>query len=146
MASIRKEIVVDSSPEEVWAAVRDVGAVHQRLVPGRAAATRIEGDERILTLDDGHEIRELILDIDDQTRRLAYAVVAGDRLGLSFHHATFEVLAEGSERSRLIWVTDLLPNQLAEAVRARIAVGAQVMKQTLEAASTRRASPDPRSV
>ncbi len=27
MASIREEIVIDDSPDRVWAAVRDVGAV-----------------------------------------------------------------------------------------------------------------------
>ena len=31
MASIRKEILVNAPPEQVWDAVRDVGAVHQRL-------------------------------------------------------------------------------------------------------------------
>jgi len=34
MASVRKEIVIDASPDDVWAALRDWGAVHQRLVPG----------------------------------------------------------------------------------------------------------------
>lgn len=140
MASIRQEIVIDADPVAVWDAVRDVGAVNRRLVPGRAAAARLDGDERILTFDDGHEIRELILDIDDQTRRLAYAVVAGDQLGLTFHHATFEVFAEGSQQSRLVWTTDFLPHHLADAVRPRVAVGAQVMKRTLEHASRRRAA------
>src|SRR5215212_9804261 len=110
MASIRKEIVVDSRPEDVWAAVRDVRAVHQRLVPGRILATRLEGDERILTFENGREIRELIVDIDDQSRRLAYAVIEGDQLGLRHHHATFQVFSEGSDGSRPVWVTDVLPN------------------------------------
>lgn len=142
MACIRHEIVIDVSPEDAWDAVRDVGAVHRRLVPGRAAATCLDGDERILTFDGGHEIRELILDIDDDMRRLAYAVVAGDRLGRTFHHATFEVHAEGSGQTRLVWTTDFLPNRLARAVRPRIAVGAQVTKQTLEHASPRRTAPE----
>ena len=34
MASIRKEILLDARPEEVWDAVRDIGALHTRLVPG----------------------------------------------------------------------------------------------------------------
>lgn len=135
MASIRQEVVVDASPADVWDAVHDVGAVHRRLVPGRAAAARLDGNERIRTFDDGHEIRELILDINVHTRRLAHAVIAGDQLGLAFHHATVEVHAEGSQQSRLVSTTDFLPNRLAEAVRPRIAVGARVMKQTLERAS-----------
>ena len=34
MASIRKEILIDAPTEHVWAAIRDVGAVHERLAPG----------------------------------------------------------------------------------------------------------------
>ncbi|TMG96892.1 MAG: SRPBCC family protein, partial [Betaproteobacteria bacterium] len=34
MASIHKEIVIDAPARDVWDAVRDVGAVHRRLVPG----------------------------------------------------------------------------------------------------------------
>jgi uncharacterized protein YndB with AHSA1/START domain len=60
MASIRHEIVIDASPERVWDVLRDVGAVHQRLLPGRVTDSRIEGDERFLTFPDGHVIRELI--------------------------------------------------------------------------------------
>jgi hypothetical protein len=35
MASVRHEIVIDASPEHVWDVVSDVGAVHERLLPGR---------------------------------------------------------------------------------------------------------------
>ncbi len=34
MASIHQEIVIEASPEHVWDAVRDVGAIHERLAPG----------------------------------------------------------------------------------------------------------------
>jgi hypothetical protein len=44
MASIRKEILIESRPEDVWAAVRDFGAVHERLVPGFVVDCRLEGD------------------------------------------------------------------------------------------------------
>ncbi len=70
MASIREEILVAAAPEQVWAAVRDVGAVHRRLVPGYALDARMEGDVRILTVSGG-EVRELIVAIDDAARRVA---------------------------------------------------------------------------
>jgi len=131
VASIRREIMVEAGPEHVWAAVRDVGAVHRRLVPGLAADARLEGDARILTFADGHEVRELIVDVDDESRRLAYAVVGG-RMPLDHHHASFQVFAEGPGRSRLVWITDFLPHELASEVRARVDRGAVVMKQALE--------------
>ncbi len=53
MACIRKEIPIDASPEDVWAAVRDWGALHERLVPGFALDTRLDGEDRIVTFATG---------------------------------------------------------------------------------------------
>jgi hypothetical protein len=66
MASIRHEIVIGVPSEFAWDVLRDVGAVHERLLPGRVAASRIEGDQRFLTFPDGHVVRELIVTIDDR--------------------------------------------------------------------------------
>ena len=49
MASIRKEILIEADCEEVWAAARDVGALHERLASGFVVDTRMEGDDRIVT-------------------------------------------------------------------------------------------------
>lgn len=137
MASIRTEVVIDSSPEQVWAAIRDVGAVHRRLLPDRVADTRIEGDVRILVFPDGNVVRELIVDVDDATRRLAYAVVEGARPALAHHHASFQVFSEEPDRSRLVWITDVLPDALAGEIRARVERGAADMKRTLEETTVR---------
>ena len=34
MATIQKEIAIERSEKFVWEAIRDVGAIHKRLVPG----------------------------------------------------------------------------------------------------------------
>ncbi len=136
MASIHKDLLIQATPEQVWAAVRDVGAVHQRLVPGFVVDTRLDGDERRLTLVNGVVVRELLVAIDDQARRLAYAVVEG-RLPITHHHASIQVIAAESGWSRLVWITDVLPYTLAAEIRARIERGASVMKQTLEEAAAR---------
>ena len=131
MASIRKEILVDASPERVWDAVSDVGAVHQRLTPGLVLDAQLDGDTRILTFPNGGMARELIIAIDDEARRLAYTVVEG-RMPLIHHHATFEVFPEGANQTRLVWITDFLPHTFAAEIRARVERGAAVMKQALE--------------
>jgi polyketide cyclase/dehydrase/lipid transport protein len=77
MASIRKEILIDASAEHVWAAVRDVGALHHRLVPGFVVDTRLEADARIVTFGNGMVVRELIVDLDDEARRLAWSARGG---------------------------------------------------------------------
>src|SRR6266576_413748 len=72
MAIIRKEILLESSAENVWAAVRDVGALHHRLVPGFVVDTRLEEGARVVTFGNGVVVRELIVDLDDDARRLAW--------------------------------------------------------------------------
>ncbi|SCG64649.1 SRPBCC family protein [Micromonospora humi] len=131
MAMVRVEAIVDLPAQRVWAAVADVGAVHLRLLPGRVADARVEGDVRILTMPDGHQVRELVLGVDDGLRRMAYTVVEGQRLPLTYHHAAFQVFDEG-DRSRLVWLTDVLPHAMADVVRARLERGIVEMKATLE--------------
>lgn len=143
MATIRHEIVIDASPEHTWDVLRDVGAVHERLLPGRVAGTRIDGDQRFLTFPDGHVIRELIVAIDDDARRLAYSVAEGAQSPIEHHHASFEVRPEGDRAALLIWTTDVLPHTLAAEIRIRVERGAMEMKQAIEAtAPARHQAPD----
>jgi carbon monoxide dehydrogenase subunit G len=131
MASIRKEIAVEAPADRVWDAIRDVGAVHTRLARGMVADTRLDGDSRLVTFANGETVRERIVDIDDRSRRLAYAVV-GWRT--THHHASFEVVTDGVSRSRVIWVADLLPDELAGLVDGLMEQGSAAIKATLEAA------------
>ena len=127
MASIRKEILLESSAENVWAAVRDVGALHHRLVPGFVVDTRLEEGARVVTFGNGMVVRELI--VDDDARRLAWSARGGR---LTHHNASVQVLADGARRCRLVWIADLLPNELAGEIRAMIDQAAAVMKKTLD--------------
>jgi carbon monoxide dehydrogenase subunit G len=130
MATIRKEILIDAPADRVWDAVRDVGAVHKRLAPGFVVDTRLEGDARVVTFGNGLVARELIVDVDDEARRLVWAVVGSSRL--THHNASMQVFDDGGERSRVVWIADLLPNEVARDIRALIEQGMAVMKQTLE--------------
>lgn len=131
MASIQREILIEAAPEQVWAAVRDVGAVHTRLVPGFVTDSRLEEDgaARVVQFANGLTVRELIVDIDDKSRRLAYASVGGRA---AHHNASMQVFAEGGGRSRLVWITDVLPHALVEPVRANVEHGLEIIKRTLE--------------
>src|SRR5438094_8222829 len=60
MASIRTEILIGAKPESVWAAIRDIGALHTRLVPGFVVDTRLEPGARIVTFGNGMTVREQI--------------------------------------------------------------------------------------
>ncbi|SNY44107.1 Polyketide cyclase / dehydrase and lipid transport [Paractinoplanes atraurantiacus] len=128
---MRVEAVIDLPADEVWDAVADVGAVHRRLLPGRVLDARVEGDSRILTMPDGWQVREVIVAVEDDQRRLAYAVVEGQRMPLTYHHASFQVFGEGGS-ARLVWVTDVLPHAMAGVVRGVAERGIAEIKQTLE--------------
>lgn len=129
MASIRKEVLIDARPEFVWAALRDVGQIHVRLVPGFVTDCRLEGDARIVTFANGLVLRELIVDVNDDDRRLVWAAVGGE---FTHHNASVQVFADGADHSRLVWIADMLPNELAPTIAPMIEQALSVMKQTLE--------------
>ncbi len=129
MASIHKEIPINARAEDVWAAVRDIGALHKRLVPGFVTDCKLEGDARVVTFGNGMVAREVIVDVDDEARRLVWSAVGGR---LSHHNASLQILADGEGRSRAVWIADLLPNELAPVIRGMIEQGAAAMKKKLE--------------
>jgi hypothetical protein len=132
MASIVKEVVIDTRPRDLWAAVRDFGALHERLVPGFVIDCRLEGpDTRIVTFFTGAVAREVLISIDDAARRLAYSVVEGP-LGFTHHNASCQVFADGEDRARFVWITDLQPDDLATRTAQLMDHGIGVIKQTME--------------
>ena len=131
MASIRREIMTTAAPAFVWDAIRDVGALHTRLVPGFVTDTKLEPGARIVTFANGMTAKELIVDCDDAARRLVWSAVGGR---MSRHNASVQVCAEGGG-SRVVWIADLLPDELAPAISGMIDQGMAAMKATLDAAS-----------
>jgi hypothetical protein len=129
MASIHNEIRVAAPPEHVWAAIRSVGEIHTRLAREFVIDTRLDGDSRIVTFANGAIVRERIVDIDDRARRLVYSIV---EWRATHHNASFQVFADGPSGSRIVWITDLLPNDLADLVEGLMEQGCAAMTRTLE--------------
>src|SRR5690348_787187 len=99
MAAVHEEFEVQASPEQVWALVRDVGAA-DRLFPGVLTDARATEDGRVVTFDNGAVVREVVVDLDDDRRRLAYTAVEVP-LGAAHHHSTLQVVAATNGRSRV---------------------------------------------
>jgi hypothetical protein len=127
MASIRKDLSIDAGPDRVWAAVRDFGAV-QQLAPGFVVDARLDGDARVVTFANGTIARELLVDCDDATRRLVYAVVS-ERV--KHYSASVQVLADGDNRARLVWIVDLLPNEIARYIEGQMDQASSAMTKAL---------------
>ncbi len=125
MTSLRTDIDLGIGPDAAWDALRDFGAVHQRVAAGFVTATRLDGDDRIVTFVNGARARERLVSADDEQRRLVYAVV-DSRLGLTHHQASVEVLpaVDGAAGARLVWISDVLPDALGPTVAAMMAAGA----------------------
>jgi hypothetical protein len=128
MASLHKDILIDAAPDQVWAAVRDFGAVHTRLAPGFVTDARLDGDARIVTFANGNVAREQLVDCDEARRRLVYAI-ANERV--KHYSASVQVLADGEAQSRLVWIVDLLPHEMAPYVDAQMDQAALAMQKAL---------------
>ena len=119
MASIHKELSLRASPAAVWDVVRDIGAVHTRFAPGFVVDVVLEEGARMVTFGNGMVAREVIVDLDEAARRLAYSV-SSERL--THHNASFQVVGDGTG-SRLVWIADVLPHAAVETVGAMMEEG-----------------------
>jgi carbon monoxide dehydrogenase subunit G len=113
MASIRKEILTQARPDDVWDALRDIGALHTRLVPGFVTDTRLEPGARVVTFGNGMVARELIVTVDDGERRVVWSVVGGS---MTHHNGAAQVFSDAKGLTKVVWIADLLPDEAATAV------------------------------
>jgi hypothetical protein len=128
MASIHKDVPIDANPADVWAAVRDFGNLHTRLAPGFVLDSRLEGDVRVVTFANGNIAREQLIDCDDARQRLVYAI-ANERV--KHYSASVQILADGATGSRMIWIVDVLPNEIAPYIDGQMDLGVAAMQKTL---------------
>jgi hypothetical protein len=131
MATIRKEMNVAVSAEQAWDAVRDFGALHQRLVPGFVVQAHLEGNDRVVTFFNGTVLRERLVALDDERRRLVWSIVDGP---YSHHNGAVEVFADEGGSCRVVWTADLLPDEAADRTRQMMDRGSKVIVETLEGA------------
>jgi len=128
MATLHREIFIRARSTDVWDAIRDIGALHTRLVPGFVVDTKLEPSARIVTFGNGMVVREPILSVDDERRRMAWAAEGGST---THYNAVLEVF-DDSNGCRVVWTTDLLPNEMAGPIAGMQEQGLAVMKKTLE--------------
>ena len=64
---------------DVWDAMRDVGALHTRLVVGFVIDCKLEGSTREVTFANGMKAKETIIDVDDRRHRVAWTATGGPR-------------------------------------------------------------------
>ena len=129
MATIRKEFDVPAPAPDVWRALRDFGAV-DRLAAGFVTACTLEEDGAVrrITFFNGMEVRERLVSLEEEARRIVYTAEGGRA---SHHNASAQVIALGPQRCRFVWITDLLPDAIAPAIGQMMERGAQAMQASL---------------
>jgi hypothetical protein len=131
MATIFRDIEIGASAEFVWAAVRDVGNVHVRLFPGFVTDVTMEPGVRHVRFATGWVIHELIVSVDEELRRIAYASVQGRA---QHHNASMQVVPISGDRCRVLWITDVLPDSVAGSISDILNIAIPIMVRTLEGA------------
>ncbi|MBS1116009.1 MAG: hypothetical protein H6Q87_393 [candidate division NC10 bacterium] len=125
MATIYKEFDVAVPAGFAWEAIKDVGAIHV------VTSTTLEGNVRTVTFGNGMVVKEHILSVNDDARRIAYTAVGGRA---THHNASLQVIPTSERASRLVWITDLLPAEMQAPVAQMVEAGSVAMKATLESA------------
>jgi hypothetical protein len=129
MASIIKTIDTVAPVRLVWSAIRDIGALHTRLVPGFVTDTVLDEDVRIVTFANGMVMREPIITIDDEHRRLVWSVEGG----LPDHYnGAAQAIEQPDGTTVVMWTADFKPDELTDTVEAMMTDGAAAMKVALD--------------
>jgi hypothetical protein len=131
MASINKEIVIESSADDVWRVIGEFATGPSRMAPGFVVNTEAEGDFRTVTFANGMVARERRVGVDHDARRIAYSVVGGSAVP-EHDNASMQVVPDGERRCRLVWIRDVLPDELAAPMTEVMSHGLKVVKQTLD--------------
>lgn len=127
MGTVRREALLGADPADVWDALRDFAAVHRRLCPGVLVDSRSDPGGRVVTFAAGPVVREVLVAVEPEERRLVYAV-AESPFPFTHHQASMQVLGDG-DGSRLVWVSDLLPDDLAPGVAQLMDEGVAAMRR-----------------
>jgi hypothetical protein len=129
MATIRSEIKTRAKPSEVWSAIRDIGALHTRLVPGFVADTRLEPGARVVTFVNGVTLREPIVALDDEARRLVWTHEGGRA---RHYNGALEVSEAAGGLTSVVWTADFLPDDIGGYMAQAIEAGMAAMQRSLD--------------
>ena len=106
VASIRKEI----HTSEYGTCFATSGRCIPRLLPGFVVDTPLEPDESIVTLGNGVGIREPIIDVNDEMRRVPCSAIGGQ---LTHYNASAQVFVNAKKQTTSVWIADRLTNEAA---------------------------------
>jgi hypothetical protein len=135
MTSIAVEISTEASPSAVWDAIQDIGALHTRVVPGFVVSTELVPGGRRVTFANGMSIVEPIVSLNDALRRLVWTTRGGSA-GVVHYNSAVQVLAREAGGSRVVWMSDILPDEAAGRIGEMMRQGAAAMSSAFSRLAT----------
>jgi hypothetical protein len=129
MATIRSELKTQASASDVWSAIRDIGALHTRLAPGFVVDTKLEPGARVVTFVNGVTLREPIVTLDDEARRLVWTAEGGRA---RHYNAALEVSSLPDGLTSVVWTADFLPDDIRAYLSQAIDTGMAAMQRALD--------------
>ena len=129
MATIRSELKTRAPASEVWSAIRDIGALHTRLVPGFVTDTKLEPGVRIVTFVNGTVLREPIVTLDDESRRLVWTHEGGRA---QHYNGALQVSELADGLTSVVWTADFLPDDIHGYLSRAIEAGMAAMQRALD--------------
>ncbi len=134
MARICETIAIAAPPAALWAALADIGALHDRVVPGMVVDTQLEQDGavRIVTFADGTVLHEDIVSLDQSRRELVWTAKGGP---WTHHNASLTVTDRADGGGNVTWTADVLPHSAGEIIAGFVVAGLQTMKAHYERGS-----------
>ncbi len=127
LGSIRHEIRIRRSADDVWARVRDAAGLHTWF-PGLTNCT-VDGMNRIIFLGSGMAMPEEILVIDDVQRRFQYRITVPI---FRHHRGTIDVIALDDDECMVVYSTEADPRTMALTIAGGTAGALDELKRQME--------------
>ncbi len=127
LGSIRHEIRIHRSADDVWARVGDAAGLHTWF-PG-ITNCQVDGKNRVIVLGSGAPLPEEILVNDDSQRRFQYRITAP----MFVHHrGTIDVIALGDQECLVVYSTEADPRTMALTIAGGTAGALDELKRQME--------------
>ncbi|WP_375489522.1 SRPBCC family protein [uncultured Mycobacterium sp.] len=131
MASIQIQFEIDVDADRVWQVIGDWANGPVAMARGHVVSSQANGDLRVVTFAKGTVARERLVARDEASRRIVYSLT-GDAVRPAHDNTVMQIMPDGAERCRILWTRDVLPDELAEPLRAAMEQAAPIIKRTLE--------------
>ena len=127
MGSVRRDIKIHRSADDVWAVVGDP-RILDTWFPG-IVECKVDGNVRVITSATGLPIPEEIVTIDEIDRRFQYRITAGF---ITNHLATIDVFALDAENSLVVYSTNCEPDVMALIIGGSTGAALHELRRQLE--------------